>query len=117
MGVKQLVRIWWWACTVMVLTVSAWMWWTLASDGWATAFNKTGAAAVQTAGNPTSDYGQQVALIDVSVFVTLITLFTAGSLSRTGISQRTGCDGGSRMAAGCLSADGSAAPSSTSRSS
>ena len=37
MGVKQLVRIWWWACTVMVLAVSAWMWWALASDGWATA--------------------------------------------------------------------------------
>jgi len=76
MGVNQLVRIWWWACTVMVLAVSAWMWWALASDGWATAFNKTGAAAVQTAGNPTSDDGRQVALIDVSVFVTLITLLT-----------------------------------------
>ena len=76
MGVKQLVRIWWWVCTVVVLAVSAWMWWSLASDGWATAFNKTGAAAVQTAGNPTSDDGRQVALIDVSVFVTLITLLT-----------------------------------------
>ena len=38
MGVKQLVRIWWWVCTVVVLAVSGWMWWSLASDGWATAF-------------------------------------------------------------------------------
>ena len=82
MGVKQLVRIWWWVCTVVVLAVSAWMWWSLASDGWATAFNKAGAAAVQTGGNPTSDYGQQVALIDVSVFVTLVTLFTVGIVVR-----------------------------------
>ena len=78
MGVKQLVRIWWWVCTVVVLAVSAWMWWSLASDGWATAFNTAGAAAVQTGGNPTSDDGQQVALIDISVFVTVVTLFTVG---------------------------------------
>ena len=38
--------------------------------------HQAGAAAVQTGGNPTSDDGQQVALIDVSVFVTLVTLLT-----------------------------------------